>query len=127
MATITSFTAGRLTVTRNQDNITIQSPDHGRRRPLDTSLTVTQSEDQVTIRGHKDREKFNWNIDLSPTGAEVNDPDPRPTRRGSRSNNPSLGSVQLPEGVQLQGEALAKFGLSVASSLVGLPLDILTQ
>lgn len=123
---INTFTAGRLTVARNEGNITITSPDHGRRHPLDTSLTITPSEDKVTIRGRKDRDQFNWDIKLSPNGAEISDPSPRPTRRGSRPRRTGgLTNVSLPEGVELSGQALQDFGLSVAGSLVGVPLNIL--
>jgi hypothetical protein len=125
MQGIQSFRADRLTVSRNEENITITSPDHGRRHPLDTNLTVTPSEDKVTIRGRKDREGFNWDINLTPNGAEIRNPNPRPTRRGSRPSYAGLSNVSLPEGVQLSGEALEAFGLSVAGSLVGVPLSLL--
>ncbi len=128
---ITGFNTFKLNVQKKDGTITVQSPDHGRRTPRATNLTITQSEDQVQIRGSKDRESMNWNINLSPTGAEVVDPSPRRTRRGGgrgmRPNHPGLGRVELPEGVRLEGEQLQEFGLSVAGALVGLPLGILTN
>lgn len=125
MTSINSFKVDRLTVSRGEGNITVQSPDHGRRSPLDTSLTITPSEDKVTIRGRKDREQFNWDVNLSANGAEIRNPNPRPTRRGMRPKSKTLSSVSLPEGVSLQGEALTNFGLSVAGTLIGVPLGIL--
>lgn len=123
---ISKFNTGRYQVERKDNTITVASPPNGRRSPANTHVTVSLGEDTIELRGRKDRKPFNWDISLSPDGATISSTRKRPTRRGmAPTASPALSRVSLPEGVQLQGEALQRFGLEVAGSVVGVPLGLL--
>jgi len=123
MTNIKSFNTPKYQVSRQDNTINVSSHPNGRRNGVATFVAVNLAEDTIEIRGRKEREDFNWNINLSADGATVMAPPNG--RRGGVQIHPTLSRVSLPEGVQLQGESLQKFGLEVAGALVGVPLGLL--
>ncbi len=119
---ITGFKFGNLNVNRQGSQITVTEDTGGRRSIPSTRLTISANEsgDHYEIRGEKDREKMAWDMEVSSFGVKAYDV----SRVGRRGGMGETKEVSFMANVIRDYEQAA---LSMASTIVGVPLNFLTQ
>lgn len=123
---ISTFQFGQLSVTRQDSgNINITSGHGGRRGGVPTDLNFsrsTENADTFELRGEKDREECNWNIQVSANGVSAREARHADRRSLFGAEEQVTSSAQTMTLAPEQFEAAA---LAAASGIVGLPLSLL--
>lgn len=108
-----SYQAVRYDVSREGNNIKCTDTSANGFRHMGDNFNITMQADSVQIRS---REK-NFDIQMSPDGVSVSTPQEPGLRRSGIGDVPVTGFIG-----SLQPEQYEQVGLSVASSLIGIPL-----
>lgn len=104
----------RYNVSREGGNINVQDTSAEGRRHLGDDYSLTVAADTITIRS----QEKNYDIQMSPDGVTVSDPGAAGFR-GGMGDVPITGfTTEMP----LKPEQYEQVGLSIASSLIGIPL-----
>ncbi len=116
MQTISLFGSKNYQVSREGNHISVDEPDNGRRCPTNVfSIEVAQDKIEIRPGPQAGPDAHDWDIQLNGKQIDVTDPSSRGMRCGGEGF-----SIELPGAMAYRD--FEKFGLTVASSLTGVPL-----